>query len=210
MEDIKKFLNPLFFTIIIISFFLPFFNLMCQQQKIASLSGFDLVTGTTISFNGLNKGFAQNSNPQNEIMKGIKTETVSPEPLALIAILFVIAGLIISFFGNISDIGSAITSLIGGLTLIFLGFLMPDKILGKVQYPPLTVECGTGFYIGMIFLIILFFYNSYLYSQRMMYRPDDIHSFKARMRECFQCGSMNDISSIYCNNCGGKMDGFTL
>ena len=52
MEELKKFLNPLFFVIVIISFFLPFFNLTCQQQKIASITGFELITGTTISTNG--------------------------------------------------------------------------------------------------------------------------------------------------------------
>ena len=64
MEELKKFLNPLFFGIIIISFFLPFFNITCQQQKITSVTGFELVSGTTISTNSLNKGLTTTSIPE--------------------------------------------------------------------------------------------------------------------------------------------------
>jgi hypothetical protein len=210
MEELKKFLNPLFFTIIIICFFLPFFNLMCQQQKIASITGFELITGTTISTDGLNKGLTQNSMLQNEISKGIKTDTVSPEPLAFIILLLVIAGLIISFFDKISDIGSVVASLLGGVLLVILSSVIPDNILGKVHYPPLSVECGTGFYITLILFIILLLYNSYLYSQRIIYQPSSMHSFDARMRVCPKCGSMNDVVSMYCNNCGSTMEDYRV
>src|ERR1035437_6704280 len=107
MEELKKFLNPLFFVIVIICFFLPFFNLTCQQQKIGSMTGFELISGTTISTDGLNKGMKDLS--INGLNKGTKSEEVSPQPMALIALLLAIAGLIISFFGKISDIGGAVS-----------------------------------------------------------------------------------------------------
>ena len=98
--------------------------------------------------------------------KGIKTDTVSAEPLALIVFLLAIGGLIFSFFEKFSDIGSALAGLLGGLSLIFLEFCITDNVLGKIQYQPLAVECGTGYYMALILFIILLIYNAYLFFQR--------------------------------------------
>ena len=203
MEELKRFLNPLFFVIVIISFFLPFFNITCQQQKIASITGFELITGTTISTNGLNKGLT--GLPQNE-QNATKKDTVSAEPLAWIVLLLAIGGLIISFFEKFSDIGSAVAALLGGLSLIFLNSTITDNVLGKTQYQPLTVECGTGYYMVLILFILLLIYNAYLFIMRVLYKPEEkIHSYGAQMRFCPQCGSENDMVSIYCNTCGSKI-----
>src|ERR1035437_2039437 len=137
MEELKKFLNPIIFIIIIISFFLPFFNITCQQQKIASISGFELITGSTISTNSPKRELTETSIPQNDIIKGVKTNIISPEPLALIAFLMAVAGLIFSFFEKFSAIGSAIVGLWGGLLLIFLNSVITDSVLGKINYQPI-------------------------------------------------------------------------
>ena len=203
MEELKRFLNPLFFVIVIISFFLPFFNITCQQQKIASITGFELITGTTITTNGLNKGIT--GLPQNE-QNAAKNDTVSAEPLAWIVLLLAIGGLIISFYEKYSDIGSAVTALLGGLSLIFLNSTITDNVLGKTQYQPLAVECGTGYYIVLILFILLLVYNAYLFVIRSLYKPEEkVLSYGAQMRFCPQCGSENDMVSIYCNTCGSKM-----
>ena len=39
-----------------------------------------------------------------------------------------------------------------------------------------------------------------------MYKPEDLRSLGTRMRFCPQCGSENDMVSIYCNKCGSKME----
>ena len=206
MEDLKKFLNPIFFVIVIISFFLPFFNLTCQQQKIASITGFELITGTSISPNSLKNGLKGTSVPQNEIRKGIKSDSVSPEPLALITLLLAVGGLIISFYEKFSDIGSASAGLLGTLSLIFLSSVITDNILGKVHLHPLAVECGTGYYISIILFIIILIYNAYLFFQRILYKPGEVQSFGSRMRFCPKCGCENDMVSLYCNSCGGRME----
>jgi hypothetical protein len=206
MEELKKFLNPVFFIIIIICFFLPFFNITCQQQKIASITGFELITGTNVSFNGMDKGLGGISIPQNEIGEGIKTDYVSPEPLALLVLLLAIGGLIISFFEKFSVIGSASAGLLGGLSLILLSYVINDNILGKVHVQLLTVKCGIGYYITIILLIIIFIYNTYLFSYRIIYKSVDIQSNDDIMRICPHCRSENDLVSIYCNKCGGIME----
>jgi hypothetical protein len=206
MEELKKFLNPLFFVIVIICFFLPFFNLTCQEQKIASITGFELITGTTISTNGLNKGLGGISIPQNEIGEGIKTDYVSPEPLALLVFLLAIGGLVISFFEKFSVIVSASVGLLGGLSLILLNFVISDNILGKVHVQILAVQCGIGYYITIIFFIIILIYNTYLFSQRIRYKTVDIQPIDDMLKICTQCGSENDTVSIYCNKCGSMME----
>jgi hypothetical protein len=206
MEELKKFLNPIFFVIVIICFFLPFFNVIYQQQKITSITGFELITGTTISTNNITKGLNGISAQQNEINSGTKTDTVSPQPLALIAFLLAVGGLIFSFFEKFSNIASAIVGLLGGLSLFFLNTVISDIILGKVNYQPLAIECASGFYIVSILFILLLTYNAYLFSQRVMNKPDDIQTPGTRMRFCHKCGSENDLVSMYCNKCGNRME----
>jgi hypothetical protein len=206
MEELKKFLNPILFVVIIICFFLPFFNITCQQQKIASLTGFELIIGTKVSFNGLNKGLGGISIPQNEIGEGIKTDYVSPEPLALVVFLLAIGGLIFSFFEKYSIIGSASVGLLGVLSLIFFSFTITDNILGKVHVQALTLECSSGFYIAIILFIIILIYNGYLFSQRIMYKPLDLQVSDSNNRFCPHCQSENDIVSLYCNKCGSRME----
>jgi hypothetical protein len=206
MEEFKRIINPILFLIIIICFFLPFFNLTCQQQKIASVTGFDLISGTTISTNSINKEMKGLSIP--EINKGIKTEEVSPEPLALIAFLLAVIGMILSFFGNISEIGASIAGLLGILVLIFLSSFISDDILGKVQYQPLAVECATGFYLALIFFITALIYNAYLFYLRYKSIPANMPTLDERMIICPTCGTVNDQVSLYCNKCGGSMEIF--
>ena len=206
MEELKKFLNPLLFTVIIICFFVPFFNLTCQQQKIASITGFELITGTTISTNGLNKGLKGTSDFQNELNNGAKTDTVSPEPLALIVFLLAVGALIFSFIEKISDISSAIAGLLGVLSMFFLNSVITDHLLGKIHYEPIAVECAVGFYLVIILFILLLIYNAYLYYQRVIYKPIELQSFGAKMRLCPNCGSENDLVSMYCNKCGNRIE----
>ena len=206
MEELKKILNPVLFLIIIICFFLPFFNLTCQQQKIASITGFELISGTTISTNGFDKGMKDLSIPG--LNKGTKTEDVSPEPLALIALLLAVAGLIVSFFGKISDIGAASAGLLGTMVLIFLSSFISDNILGKVGYQPLAVECAMGYYLSLIFFIIALIYNTYLFYLRYNFIQAGASMVEEKMRICPACGTVNDKVSLYCNKCGGNMEIF--
>jgi hypothetical protein len=206
MEELKKFLNPLLFVIVIICFFLPFFNITCQEQKVASISGFELITGTTISTNGPNKGISGISVQQTEIDNALKKDSVSSEPLAVIAFLFAVGGLILSLFKKFSGIGSAIAGLLGGFSLILLSSVISENILGKIQYQPLAVECGNGFYLAVLFFFILLLYNAYLFFHKEKYKPVEDYSFDVSMTFCPHCGAENDTAGIYCNKCGGVME----
>ena len=206
MEEINKIINPILFLIILICFFLPFFNLTCQQQKLASVSGLELISGTSISTEGISKGFSGVSIP--DLNKNIKNENVSPEPLAFVAFLLALGGFIISFFWKFAKIGSAIAGLLGTIVLIFLSSIITVDILGKVHYQLLNIECAFGYYLALLLFVTVMVYNAYLFIIKANYTVDNSTDLYERMRICPACGTVNDRVSMYCNKCGGSMDNF--
>ena len=48
MESMTKKFSPAIFGIVLICFILPFVTVSCQGQKLATLTGIQLITGTTI------------------------------------------------------------------------------------------------------------------------------------------------------------------
>ena len=206
MDDAAKIINPVLFFIILICFFLPFFNLTCQQQKIASFTGIELISGTTINTDGLNKSL--NDFSMQGFKRGTKTENVPPEPLAFIAFFLALGGFIISFFWKYTSIGSGIAGLLGTIVLVFLSSVVTDDVLGKVHYQQLNIECASGYYVALTFFIMAVVYNAYLLFFRSNYVHYDSPKLQDRMIICPSCGTVNDKVSLYCNTCGGNMGHF--
>jgi hypothetical protein len=206
MEEFNKNLNTVLFLVIIICFFLPFFNLTCQNQKIASITGLELISGTSISTDQINKGMK--SLDITEPSKGIKAEEVPPEFLALIAFLLAVAGFIISFFWKFAKIGSAAVGLMGAAALIYLSSFITEDILGKTTFQPLNVECAYGFYVALILFITALLYNAYIIVIRANYVTEKSTIPEEKIRVCPSCGTVNDRVSMYCYKCGSSMEIF--
>ncbi|MBM3243119.1 hypothetical protein FJZ31_43220, partial [Candidatus Poribacteria bacterium] len=84
MEITIKKLSPAIFVIILICFFLPFVSASCGGQKLATLSGVQLVTGTTV----------EGARPSEDIFRAEKaTQKVDTEPLAIAALITTLVGL---------------------------------------------------------------------------------------------------------------------
>ena len=79
MGSLKKF-SPGFYGVIILCFFMPFVNLTCSGQKIMSLSGFQLITGTEVKANEMFGELSENNEPREK-------NEVDPQPLALFALI---------------------------------------------------------------------------------------------------------------------------
>ncbi len=104
-------ISPAIFGLALICFFLPFVNISCGGQKFMSFTGVQLVTGTTINEPGM-FGQKQNNKVQGEF-------------LALLAVVAVVVGLILSF---LKDRTSAIlTAIIGGAGAVLL-LLLKSKM----------------------------------------------------------------------------------
>ncbi|MGA2903716.1 MAG: zinc ribbon domain-containing protein [Candidatus Korobacteraceae bacterium] len=132
-------LPPAVYLIALICFLFPFIEVSCSGQKVASLSGIDLLTGT-------------HAGPVSEMLASQGRETKPATPVAL-AFLAGIAGLVMSLLKQSS------TSVIGGVCGVFsAGCLLalqqsltsgaPPEALGLIQ-----VQYQPGYYLS----VLLFF-----------------------------------------------------
>lgn len=144
-------LSPAIFGIVIICFFLPFVNVTCQGQKVASFSGFQLVGGTTIEQSG---GWG-----------GKQVRNVSGEPLALFALLASISGLALSFYKH--DKSAIAPAVVGGIGLILLLVLKSklDNDILKQGGGMLQLEYSAGFWIAFILYLAAIVLNGFIFSQ---------------------------------------------
>ncbi len=145
MDALKKF-SPGFYGVIILCFFLPFVNLSCSGQKIMSLSGFQLITGSEVKADGM---FGDLSN-QGETKE--KNE-VDPQPLALFALLSAVAGLGLSFIRK--KMIALINVVISALGFIFL-ILLKINLDGDVELSGqnvITLDYQLGYWLAVLLFV---------------------------------------------------------
>src|SRR3990172_8569279 len=104
MENVKKF-SPAVFGLALLCFLLPFVSVSCQGQKIATFTGAQLVTGTTLEQPGRFGG-------QGEGRK------IDREPIAIIALASGVLGLGFSFLR--SKKSAIVPAVFGGIGLVTL------------------------------------------------------------------------------------------
>src|SRR5512144_1133400 len=110
MKESEKFISPALFLLIALCFFLPFVSFTCQGQKIATITGMELVTGTKID-----KLQSPQFNQQKENSELLKQSTLASEPLAVAAFIFAVLGIACSFISQYSRILSIISAALGVL-----------------------------------------------------------------------------------------------
>ncbi|MGC9080734.1 hypothetical protein [Sulfurihydrogenibium sp.] len=136
---LKKF-SPAVFLLTIFCFFLPWVSVSCQNQKVATFSGTELIVGKTVKV------------PDNQ--GNIKEERTGSEPLAILALLSALAGLGLSFLKDKRGvIGSGVA---GALGIVFL-FLLKSKLENDAMNEGsglLNVHYEIGFYLTMLLFLI--------------------------------------------------------
>lgn len=182
-------LSPALFALVLVCFFLPFVSVSCAGQKIQTFSGIRLVTGTSVKQPGM--------------LGQSQTQKVSPEPSAIVAFLFVLAGIAAGFTkARTADIASAFSATVG---VVFL-FALQSKLNGEVGREGqglIQVDYEIGFYLAVIMLLFTAVLNVFLLMQSkaipvpQLSRGQD-HKF------CTQCGSRNKPSDLFCKECGAK------
>ena len=153
---IKKF-SPVVFVIVLICFFLPFVTVSCGGEKMATLSGVQLITGTSVEGSG-----------SSEDVFGTKKETrkVDTEPLAIVALITTLAGLGLSFLKNRrSAIGPAIAGAATVIFLLLLKYKLDSDILTEGE-GVLRMEYNFGFWLAFLFSIIAVALNLFLFMKR--------------------------------------------
>jgi len=150
MEQAKKF-SPALYALIIFCFLLPFFNLSCSGQKVMSLTGFQMVTGTQYE--------------QQNMFGGGQTKKIEAEPLAIFALIASIIGLVISLtkIKNV-NLFSIIISIAGAVFLFLLKNKLDNDIITQGQ-GMITIEYGFGFWFALLLFIASAVIQGLFYNQ---------------------------------------------
>ncbi len=148
MADMLKKISPVFYVVIVLSFFLTFVNITCAGTKIASLSGFEVAFGTTIEQPGGAGGMFGG--------KGAKAKetTTDPNATAIIALVIAVAGIILSFVQIKQQ--SLILIILSALGFIVM-LMVKSSIGGDISKQPvqmLEISYGIGYYLALLFFII--------------------------------------------------------
>jgi hypothetical protein len=137
-------LSPASYVLALLAFFLPFLQVSCNNQKLVSLTGFQLVTGTQIQ------------EPASGMFGGpVKTHRVGPVLAAVVAFVAGVLGLALSFVkGRPPAIASAVCA---GASVICL-LILPSQTGGaearQQSMGMLQVEAEIGYYLAILFLAV--------------------------------------------------------
>ena len=189
MEGVAKKLSPAVYVLALICFFLPFVTFSCQAQKILTLSGIQLVTGTTIQ--------------QPQPFGPPKAQKVDAEPLAVLAFLSGIAGLALSFLrGRKSAIAPATAGVVAAILLLALKSKLDGDALrqggGVIQ-----VDYAAGFWAVLILFLAAVAVNVFFLVQGKGLLPPTPKASGDKF--CAQCGSRNLSTDVFCRECGAGL-----
>jgi len=184
-------ISPAIFGIALICFLLPWVNVSCQGQRVASFSGFQLVTGTTI---------------EEPVMFGPKKERkIKSEPFAILALLATIAGLGVGFLKG--KTGSSGTAVIGGVGIIMLLLLKSklDNEIFKQGQGLLQLDYMAGFYLTLLLFLLAIGVNIYsaMQSKRLSLLPIERRGTATNF--CSQCGAKVELGTAFCSECGHSL-----
>jgi len=190
MKSNAKKLSPVVFLLALFCFFLPFVTFSCQGQKVLSVSGIQLVTGSSV--------------PQPQMFGPAIPQRMEGEPLAVLAFVCGILGLGLSFLRGRNGAIAGIAS--GGL-----GFLLLLAMKSKIEGDVLSKAGGViqvSYDIGFAFVLILFFaavaVNTFALIQSKA-PPKTEAKPGGETRFCTRCGSKNLSSDSFCTECGAPL-----
>lgn len=147
----KSKMSPAIFAASILCFLLPFVTISCGTQKVATFSGVQLATGTTVN--------------QPQMFGPRQNQKVDPNPAAAAAALCAVLALGLSFLGTRIALGPAISGAAGAVSLFLMKSRLDDQIVKQGQ-GMLQVNYETGFSLALLLLIGGAAWNAYLFSQR--------------------------------------------
>jgi hypothetical protein len=208
MKDAEKFLSPSLFLLVALCFFLPFVSFTCQGQKLATITGMELVTGTKIEKFEMEKVDEQQKSPDLD-----KERNVDSEPLAVAAFIFALIGIVVSIIPRYSRVISLIAGALGVLSLLFLRSSIGADLPGDSDFKILEVTYEWGYYLALILFIVAFLINLYLLRLQNKIIPDlppaDLPPGNLHLSDvvyCSKCGTPNNPENIFCEKCGHSLN----
>lgn len=199
MKEAEKFLSPSLFLLVSLCFFLPFVSFTCQGQKLATITGFELVTGTKIEKFEMEKFDEPQKNTDLD-----KERNVDSEPLAVAAFILALMGIVVSLIPRYSKVISIIAGALGAIALLFLRSSIGADMPGDSDFKILEVSYEWGYYLALIlfiFSVLINLYRLMLQNRVISYStPADLNS--SDVIYCSKCGTPNSPDNIFCNKCG--------
>ncbi len=148
---------PVFFLIVIICFFLPFVRITCNNQEIATMTGFKLATGGEIELKGpqlpdsMSEGKIEGS---MEFKPETGQQDRNPEIFAIFTLACAVIGLIISIIMmKKKSIIPAVIGVVGFIMLLLLKFDMDGDMSDEGQ-GMIMLEYMYGYWIAFICFIL--------------------------------------------------------
>lgn len=199
MKESVKFLSPTLFLLVALCFFLPFVSFTCQGQKLATVTGMELVTGTKIEKFNMQDPDTGKTDPELD-----EERKLDSEPLAVAALIFALAGIVISLIPHYAKILSVITGILGALMLLFLRSSIGSEITGDFEFKIIDVTYEWGYYLALILFICAFAVNLYLIiSENKITSDSAIEEVQySETVLCSKCGTANKPGNIFCEKCG--------
>ena len=118
------------YAVAIVCFILPFMQLSCSGEKMMSLTGVQLVTGSEMK------------NPMTE-----DTQKISPDWHAIVALIALAVGIAFCFaVGRPQSIAAGVSGIIALAVMILLKTAADAEIMKEASGFPITVEYKAGFW----------------------------------------------------------------
>jgi len=154
MDSPTKKISPALFGVILVSFFLPFVNISCQSQKLMTLTGVQLATGTTIEQPSL---FGRET----------KKQEIPAEPMAIFSLIAAVVGLGTSFLKTKnSAVAPAASGGIGLVLTLIMKSKIDDAVLKNGQ-GIIQVDYEIGFWLVFLLFLSAAILNAYnLYQEK--------------------------------------------
>jgi len=197
--DIKRFVSPALFGVVVLCFFMPFLLVQCQGQTVATVSGVDMVTGTSVSAGGY--GSAQ---------------VVRPVIWAILGLGMAVAGFVLGFTRiDKTQMLSIVAAGVGFVCLAIIGMFGPS-VVARESSGVVSASWGSGLSLGLLFFIAAGGYNLYLAARPS---PPEGQSTGIKLKMpafggggppppnafCSECGRPLPPGSQFCTECGASV-----
>jgi len=151
MESKSKLVSSLVFAASVLCFFFPFVSVSCNGLKLLTLTGAQLVTGTSVN--------------QPEMFGQSKTREVNSNPWAILAAVCAIGGVALSFAGLRTAIVAAVSGGVGAVSLLVMKTGLDNDVLRNGN-GLLQIDYEAGFFLALILLFAGAGLNVYFFLQR--------------------------------------------
>ena len=191
---LKSKVSPTIFIVTTVCFLFPFVTVSCNGQKVATFSGVQLATGTTLE--------------QQQMFGPPQKKHVDAEPLATLAAICALAGVGLSFLGIRAAIAPAICGGAGALFLLLLQSKLSTDITQQGQ-GMFRLEFEAGYALALTSFILATAWNVFVFLQSR--KPSTVVSspplataaaISGTSSACPHCGQALSAGTRFCGRCG--------